>query len=175
MFAPNWPRKTLDAKIRLNCWAIPTSISQSVGQSTAVNVSLHHTLYFMSYILLYCTVLPVLVFTFVISAILSSLLVENVFIFCNAFNKVIWTLFVKLFAVSWLRFGCKATLHFLRWSTSLSCLYEQWSGAHRGVFCWSQRRKDRNSIMQPGERLLCALLSVDLLGTLLACSTSRWR
>ena len=31
MFAPKWPRKTLDAKIRLNCWAIPASICQSVG------------------------------------------------------------------------------------------------------------------------------------------------
>lgn len=103
MFAPKWPRKTLDAKIRLNCWAIPASICQSVGAEHCSQriMQWYFILYILYLIVLHCTVLyctPVLVFTFVISAILSSLLVENLFfIFFNAFNIVIWISFVKTF------------------------------------------------------------------------------
>ena len=168
-------------------WIAGPSLHLSVSlwaQSTAVNVSCNDTLFFISYILLYCTVLycTVLLFSFLLSSFPQ---------YFQAFWLKTFFYFFQCFQHSHLNFFCKNFLRLPNCDSAARQLFTSCIGLLRchactssgpelivvlfDVFCWSQRRKDRNSIMQPGERLLCALLSVDLLGILFACSTSRWR
>lgn len=101
MFAPKWPRKTLDAKIRLNCWAIPASICQSVGAEHCSQriMQWYFILYILYLIVLYCTVLyscSRFYFRHFRNTFKHSGW-KPFFIFFNAFNIVIWISFVKTF------------------------------------------------------------------------------
>ena len=98
MFAPNWPRKTLDAEIRLNCRAIPSWFLFLLGAIvmkriylTVCNCKALQSTYHCSilYILLYCC--P---FLFWLWSFLQYFQAFWSKVFFNAFNLVIWILFV---------------------------------------------------------------------------------